>query len=170
MPTFTDITKPITPELVKEAEALAIRSGLLEEQIVDRINYIMQSIFKLFSKKNAYWYFYGAGEGEVGNLWAHYDQYHIDVVIDECPGESMVILLKDGTEWGFDDSIPTRWLFEDFETELTEGKKKYKELEETRKNTDKTKRLYQKEQDKKLAQVAKGKLTKKELAALKRSL
>lgn len=168
--TKIEIVEPITPELIKEAEALAIQSGRLEEQIVDRINYIMESIFSLFSKKSAYWYFYGAGEGEVGNLWANYNQSHIDMVIDECPGESMVVLLKDGTEWGFDDSIPTRWLFEDFETELTEGKKKYKELEEDRKNTDKAKRLYQKEQNKKLAQVAKSKLTKKELAALKRTL
>ena len=30
MPKFVDITKPITPELVKEAETLAIQAGQLE--------------------------------------------------------------------------------------------------------------------------------------------
>ena len=162
--------KTLTPELVAEAEDLVSRAGKLEEKITDRIHYIMTSIFKLFGKKSAYWYFYGAGEGEVGPLWAHYDKEMIGVVIDDCPGESMVILLKDGSEWGFDDGIPTRWLFEDFEEELTQGKKNYEEREITRKAAQKELAANKKLEDKKLIEGAKKKLSKKELEALRRSL
>src|SRR5512135_1329026 len=162
--------KPITPELVAEAEELATRLGKMEEKITDRIHYIMLSIFKLFSKKDAYWYFYGAGEGEVGPFWAHYDKDQIGVVIDNCPGETMVILLKNGDEWGFEDSIPTRWLFEDFEEELIQGKKKFEEREIARKAAQKELAVNKKLEDKKLIEGAKKKLSKKELEALRRSL
>ena len=162
--------KPINQEMVKEAEELAAKAGKLEEKIVNRIHYIMTSIFKLFNKKTAYWYFYGAGEGEVGDLWSHFDKDSISIVIDNCPGESMVILLKDGSEWGFDDSIPTRWLYEDFEEELVEGKKKFIEKTSDLEAARIDKALQEKEEAKKLAVRAKAKLTKAELAALKKSL
>ena len=44
--------KPVTPELVLEAKELANMAGALEEKIVDRIHYIMTSVFKLFNKNN----------------------------------------------------------------------------------------------------------------------
>lgn len=162
--------KVITPELVAEAEDLASRAGSLEEKITDRLHYIMLNIFNTFSKKDAYWYFYGAGEGEVGDLWRFYHEDSISVVVDNCPGESMVILLKDGSEWGLDDGIPTRWLYEDFEEELKQGKKKYEEKEAQRKLDAANKRKQSKEEAAKLAKIAKSKLSKKELAALKATL
>jgi hypothetical protein len=163
--------KPITPELVKEAEDLASKAGRLEERIIERIHYIMVSIFKTFNKKEAYWYFYGAEEGDVGDLWKHYNKDDINVVvINAVGGDKMIILLKDGSEWGFEDSIPTRWLFEDFEEELSEGKKKFKEKEESRKLAEQEKRRQKKDTDVAIAKVAKAKLSKKELAALKRTL
>jgi hypothetical protein len=165
-----DHVKPLTVEMVDEAGDLAAKAGKLEEKIVDRIHYIMLNIFKLFSKKSAYWYFYGASEGEVGDLWKHFHQDSISVIIDNCPGESMEILLKDGSEWGFEDSIPTRWLYEDFECELIEGKKKYEEKEIARQLEEKNKRFQKKGEDQRLASAAKKKLTKEELRALKKVL
>jgi hypothetical protein len=160
----------ITPELVAEAEELATKAGRLEEKIVDRLHYIVTSIFKLFNKKDAYWYFYGAAEGEVGDLWSHYDIDSISIVADNCPDDSMVILLKDGSEWGLDDGIPTRWLFEDFEQEVVNGKTLYEAKLKQHKANEKEKRFLQKEEDKKLVEIAKAKLTKKELAAIRKAL
>lgn len=159
--------KPITPELVDEVTELYHKLGPLESKIIGRIHYIMLSIFNTFGQKNAYWYFYGAAEGEQGDFWRHYEKDAISIVFDNCPaGENMVILLKDGSEWRFDDSIPTRWLFEDFETELAEGKKKYQGKLKADKIAAQNKRFQQKQEDKKLAAAAKGKLTKQELSAL----
>lgn len=164
-----ETVKPINQEMVKEAEELAAKAGKLEEKIIKRLHYIMTSIFKTFNQTKAYWYFYGADEGEVGDLWRHYDPTQISVVIENCPSE-MVIIDKNGEYWGFEDSIPTRWLFESFEEELAQGKikfiKKTGDLEAERK----AKALQEKEAAKELAVRAKAKLTKAELAALKKSL
>lgn len=163
-------TKTITPDFVQEAKELARKSGGFDEQIVKRIHYIMLSIFNAFGKRNAYWYFYGAPEGEQGNLWRYFDEETIGVIVDDCPGDSMVIILNDGSEWGLEDSIPTRWLYEDFEAELHDGKRKYKELEVARKKAEKTKEANGKKNDAALAKAAKSKLSKAELLALKRTL
>ena len=162
--------KPITPFLLEEAEDLANRAGLLEQQIVNRIHFIMTSIFSLFNKKRAYWYFYGAGEGEVGNLWDNIDKLQVNVIIDECPGDAMVILLKDSSEWSLDDGFPTRWLYEDFEDELVDGKAKYELKEVQWKAEQKIKLQNIKKEQEKLAKAAKSKLSKEELQALKRTL
>jgi hypothetical protein len=161
---------PLTTALVANAQELAKQSGILDEQIINRIHYIMVSVFNLFKKKDAYWYFYGAGEGEVGNLWSHYGSNEISIVADNCPGEEMVIIDKFGDDWGFGDSIPTRWLFEDFEKELTEGKLKYEQKELDRKAKQKAMSAEKKQEDLELIKIAKKKLSKAELAALKRSL
>lgn len=162
--------KPITLELFKEAEEAARQAGKLKEKIVDRLHYIMTSIFKTYGKSSAYWYFYGAAKGEVGDLWEHVHEHYIWVVIDNCPGEGLLAVLKDGSEWDFQDAIPLRWLYEDFEDELAEGKKKYKELEVARKEAEKVKRQKTKQENAALAKSARAKLSKEELAALKTML
>jgi hypothetical protein len=129
----------------------------------------MVSIFDLFEQKDAYWYFYGAGEGEIGDLWRSYSRDEIDIITDRCP-EEMIVLLKDDSEWGLNDSIPTRWLFEDFEEELIEGKKKYEEKQRAKQAENKTKRTIKKAEIEKLIIEARSKLSKKEWIALKKSL
>lgn len=164
---------PVTPEFVKEGRALAAKAGAFEDQIVNRIGYIMECIFELFDKKNAYWYFRGADEGEVGDLWAHYQEHcssSIDLIVDNCPGPEMVLILETGEDWGFSDSIPSRWLFEDFEQELINGKKKFEDRKIERKAKKKATTAALKKEDQELIEEAKKKLSEKELAALKRSL
>ena len=162
--------KPLSHELVAEAEEVSRRAENLEQSIIDRISYIMASVFKLFGKSKAYWWFNGASEGEVGSFWKNYDKEQISV-ITECPsGEEMIILLKDGSEWGLVDGFPTRWLFEDFETEIKEGKQKYKEKEIIRKTELKKLSDRKKLEVEALIESAKSKLSKKELDAVKKFL
>ncbi len=63
-------------------------------------------------------------------------------------------------------SFPSKWLFEDFEEELSEGIKRYQEFQKY--NIDKENKL--KEKHNLLVQAAKSKLTKEELSALKEEL
>jgi hypothetical protein len=156
----------ITHELISEWKAATKVAGKLENKIIDRLGYVVNFLFKTFKRRLETWYFVDAPEGGMGEFV--YDDHDIWVVT-ETPGHSyddMTIIDKDGEVWSFEGIIPTRWLFEDFEQEVVEGKKKYEEQEEARKNTEKNKKLRQKE----LAQAAKKKLTKEELSALKRTL
>jgi hypothetical protein len=162
--------KPITHELVEEAQEAAFRASAFEQTIIDRISYIMASVFKLFGKNGAYWWFSGADEGEVGSFWKNYDPEQVSVITECTSGEEMIILLKDGSEWGLVDGFPTRWLFEDFETEIQDGKQKYKEKEIRRKAEMKKLSEQQKVEHEALIQSAKSKLSKKELNAIKKYL
>lgn len=169
------MNEPLTPLLVKQWEIAEQQAGALKEQIVDRIDYIIKTIFKAFDKKFDYWYFYGAGEGEVGPLIINSNSFSVITELAKNRNgnydfNEMVILLKDGSEWELNDSIPSRWLFEDFEKELVDGKKKFEEKEAERKVKQKELSAAKKQEDKALIEAAKKKLSKKELAALRRSL
>lgn len=172
--------KAISPSLVEEARDLANRAGKLEEQIVERIDFIVKSWFKIFDVKLDTWYFHGAGEGEVGNMWPRFDERdgHVWIITELARNKNggydskeMVIIDKDGGEWGWDDSIPVRWLYDDnFEEEIIKGKAEFEKREVERKAKQKELSAAKKLEDKKLIEEAKKKLSKKELAALRRSL
>lgn len=97
-----------------------------EQKILDRIDYIIKTIYQTFGRRLSYWYFYGAGEGEVGNIPAHalkpggyispVCNPHKDTMV-HLKNERVVDLLGDG--------FPSRWLYEDFEDELKLGKNNY---------------------------------------------
>lgn len=159
------IEKPITKDIVSEASELANKAGALEDIITNRIHYIMESIFNTFKANAAYWYFYGAGEGEQGDFWRQYSDEEICVVVDRCSDE-LIILLNDKTEWSLCSSIPTRWLFEDFEEELKNGKIAFEEKILQKKKDQKTKAATLKANKAKLVAEAKKKLSKEELKAI----
>lgn len=145
--------------------------GRIEDEIVNRISYVWYTINNAFGNEVDTWYFDDAGEGEVGNL--DIDDSFVSSIQTDYKKKStgdMAILLKDGSEFGFYSEFPTRWLFEDFEQELIEGKKKYEEQEVARKEAEKIKRQRQKAKTLVLADQAKLKLSKEELAALKKIL
>lgn len=173
----TDLSEPILPEFVAHAEAIAHQARSLEELIINRINYIVETLFKTFGVNLDFWYFCGAGEGEVGDLWRNYDKengINIETGLSRNTSYTEIIIIdKNGDEWEFDSYIPIRWLFENFEQELIDGKKKYEEAQEAKKAAEHIKREAKKEKDKQtkaLAAQAKKKLTKKELIALKQIL
>lgn len=169
------MNKVITKQLVEQWKTVSQQAGVFEDQIVNRIDYIVKTIFKTFDQKLEYWYFYGAGEGEVGTLRINDDYFSVITELGrnrnrDYDSQQMVILLKDGSEWGFDGSYPTRWLFEDFEKELIDGKKKFEEKEIARKLKQKEISAAKEQEDESLIEAAKKKLSKKELAAIRRSL
>jgi hypothetical protein len=86
-------------------------------------------------------------------------------------------LLKDGSEWSYEGLLPSRWLFEDFEDELIEGKQKFDEKEKLRKLQLKEKKEKKKQkealrsvEDIKMMSELKKKLSPEELDILKRNL
>lgn len=163
--------EPLTKEFADQAREYAENANRLESQIIGRINYIMGSIFNLFNEDQAYWYFYGGNgrEQEDGSLWDHYSDDLIEVSVD-CEGYDVCCILQDGSEFDLRNGIPTRWLFEDFEEELKNGKTQYIAKEKKRLEDAKQARVQKKEANLKLADIAKQKLTKKELKALRASL
>jgi hypothetical protein len=165
--------KPITRGLVSEWNIASAEVGKMENQIVDRIDYIIRTWFQVFDSKLDYWYFDGAEEGQVGDLKNHMDSYNISNIWTECKKDcshEMVILDKNGDEYGWESAILTRWLFEDFEDEIINGKKLYLEKEIERKAKKKIASAQKKIEDTLLVEEAKKKLSKEELAALKRNL
>lgn len=167
----------ITESFLSDWKKAATVAGGMEESIVDRINYIVRTVYDTFNVKIDTWYFYGASEGEVGNLMSQIHDYDINIITELARNKDggytsieMVIIDKYGHEWGFEDSIPKRWLFEPFERELIDGKKAFEEKKAERKKSQKELSAQKKLEDAVLATAAKAKLSKKELAALKRSL
>ena len=122
---------PITEGLIVDWEKACKNAGHLEEQITDRLDYIIKTIFQVFDERLDTWYFDGAREGCMGDLT--YDKPEIFMIWDHGTlKDDMIILDRDGKEVMFDQSVPTRWLFEEFEAELIAGKRKYEEQETAR--------------------------------------
>lgn len=153
-----------------------------EEVISERIGYVIKTVFNTFGKKISTWYYEDAPEGGMGSLQKAFNSGERDgsirvVVEKDAPyGErhsfgDMDALLEGDIEWDFSyGEFPERWLFEDFEQELIDGKKKFEEKEAARKLKAKEAKSKQTKEDKKLADQVKSKLSKKELAALRRVL
>lgn len=165
---------PITQELFSTWEKLSRETSKLESQIEKRIDYIVRTVYKTFNNKLSTWYFYGAGEGEMGNMKLAIDKDSFYIIVElerdrdgRYNSKEMVILLKDGSEWELEGEYPARWLFEDFEEELIQGKKKFEEKLEEKAKKKKEHALAQKQKKLALAESAKAKLTKEELKALK---
>jgi len=164
----------IAPKVVSQWEAARHEYKKLEDQILDRIDYILNTWFSIYGAKLEYWYFDGAAEGEVGDLhrfmntdsiWSFY------VETKNYPDNDMVFIDKDGDEYSWQSEIPTRWLYDDsFEEEIIKGKAEYERREEERLAKKKQKTANKKAQDEKLVEEAKKKLSKEELAALRRTL
>jgi hypothetical protein len=172
-----DIMKPLTKNQITQwEESLAVTSAL-ESVIEDRIGYVIKVWVEAFGGKLTNWYFYGAGENEVGDLKDHMWTDSVHSLHIECnpnikcnDRHDMVILTKDGGEWAWDSSIPIRWLFEDCEEEIVKGKALYEEKLKKKTEDAAIKKSLKKKLDSALAEKAKAKLTPEELRALKKVL
>jgi len=161
--------KPLTAEDLKAYEEARKTLGKAEGKIIDRIDYIIKTIFKAFKKRLSCWYFYGAAEGEVGEIAM--DDFDVRPTME--PYHDMLIMLeyKEGKkmkkgEWGLQDGFPTRWLTEDFEEELQQGIAEYKAHKEEEKAKEKEKQEVKEKEKQELIESAKGKLSAKERRAL----
>jgi len=154
---------PITQELVTKCEKLRRELGSFQKGIEDRLDYIIRTVYQAFGYQIQYWWYEDAEEGELGSLWRAFSQFQIEgISVGAEVTKEMVILLKDGSEYELTYSVPTRWLFEDFEDELLQGKKAYEEKLEQERVTNKKKQHAKKEKKKQ----ALAKLTKEERQVL----
>ncbi len=158
---------------IKEWHSAEEQAHLYKEKIIDRIDYILRYMFGLCGAVMKTWYFTDATEGELGTLRVELGSdkiYDIFVELDSSKPKPVVNLIIDGKEWKFDTSILTRWLFEDFETEMFQGAADYIHLQEKKKNALKPKPSLADTKTQLLVKSAKAKLSKAELAALKKHL
>jgi len=166
--------KPITRGLVKQWQLAKREVGKLEDEISERIDFILNTWFNIYGAKIDYWYFDDAAEGELGDMERYFGDdsiYGFYIELKNSPNGDMTFIDKEGDEYSWQSEIPTRWLFEEgFAEEITKGKAEYERLEAERKANKKKKAAAKKEKDALLAAQAKSKLSKEELAALKRAL
>lgn len=168
-PSLEELKKPVlTSKFMEDGLKKYNELQAISKIVEDRTHYIMMFIFKLFKfKEDYYWYFYGAGEEETGTPWKYFkdNKKSLSTCIHGNYDE-LVIILNDGSEWGLEDGIPVRWLYEDFEEELIEGKKKWKDkiANQSKKDAENLKLKELKKQE--LLKSALKKLTKEELDAL----
>lgn len=164
----------ITPSLVSNWEASRSSYKKLEDTILDRIDYILNTWFSIFGAKLEYWYFEGAAEGEVGDLHRFMSSdsiWNFHTEVKNYPDNDMIFIDRDGDEYVWQSEIPTRWLYDDnFEEEIKKGKEEFEKREVERLAKKKQKSAEKKAKDDLLAQQAKQKLSKEELAALRRTL
>lgn len=160
--------KPLTSEMIDIAKNAARIAAQEESKIIDRIHYIIETLYKTFDRELGYWCFPDADEGEVGNLWNHFHSYGIDVYSEgKRPIKQMSIIDKYGQEWSFEGSIPERWLFEDFEKEISAGKIHFEQMIEKKKSRAKREKEDSRLKNHQLIESVKKKLSKEELKAIK---
>lgn len=164
--------KAITRKLVSDWREAASKTGRFEEQIMRRIDYVLRTWFEIYGANLEYWYFEGAAEGNVGDLsrfMSEYSIYNLCVKAKNFPDNGLIFINKNGDEYCWQSEIPTHWLYDDnFENEIRLGKEKYARREEERKAKKKQSAAIKKEFNDKLVAQAKSKLSKEELAALKK--
>lgn len=170
------IMKPLQKDFFEVKAKLEKELAPLEGTLKDRLEYIFKQVFKTFGDSFTYWYVDGAEEGQLGDISkiVRYGDITMDYVIFGSKGGSRrderscpeYVIMLDGGEWGLNDSLPKRWLFENFETELEEGKKAYIQKQAEEKKTAAEKLLQSKKNKQELIKSAKEKLSKAERKAL----
>lgn len=141
----------------------------LEQLFTDRLEYIIKFWFKAFNFTVTNIEFYG----DVSWVDTDFEEEYLDqdtfVATTEIYNRytDLFIIDKFGGELSWETStIPTRWLFENFEKEIIDGKKLYEE--KVKSKNEKLETSKQKEDD--LLISIKNKLTKKEWESLSRKI
>ena len=138
-------------------------------KITDRMNYIIRKCIEIAGGKLDWWDWQCDGDYEDRSSGDFMESYHKDqlsIRAEWSIKREIIFIDKDGGEWLFQDGIPTRWLYEDFEEEFTNGLKAYKEKEKQKAEKAKEKRLKDAADQKVLIEKVLSKLTKEEKKAL----
>jgi hypothetical protein len=143
-------------------------TGVAGGKIEKRIEYVLRRIYQEFDAEIDYWYFSDAPEGDVGSLHKALGQQDVTNYIIEpmTYGKEMVIKLDDGKYAEFGYGFPIRWLYEDFEDELTRGKVAHEQEELDKKAAKAAARAARKAAKERLKASAASKLTTEEKKAL----
>jgi len=132
----------------------------IEEKIDNRFFYVLKKIMEI-QGVNVKWVDY-ANEGGKDGSQGYFDPVWYREAID-FTGEFEGLYSKDKC---YLESFPTRFLWEDFEEQVTKEYKDHKNQIEQKKIDDKKKRIERKEQKERLIKSAFSKLTPEECRAL----
>lgn len=114
--------------ILSEREEAASVLSEIDGQIIDRLNFILHTLVECFGAKIETWYFDNAEEGQMGDLRCDASEiYDIHIEYQGSVPSNTAITLKDGTvfDFRFNHSVPIRWLFENFEEEISAGRELY---------------------------------------------
>lgn len=138
-----DKIEKISEDVVNEILKIHKAYAEVERKISDRMNYIVHECVRI-SGGNIEWWSWQNGDYEDshadGDFIHSYDKETIQINGELNHAYKSIFLTKDGSEWSLVDGYPTRWLFEDFEEEFTQGlqaysdKRKQKALKTIEKN------------------------------------
>ena len=108
----------------KQAFDQATRSRYpFEDKIEKRITYIVQKVRATFDLPYDTWYFPDAEEGQLGTFdISDQEVYIIGLQPKKYIPNILEILDINGKILDLHETLPSRWLYEDFETELEQGK------------------------------------------------
>jgi hypothetical protein len=151
---------------------LRAAANTIENNIADRIEYVLKKIYEVYGGSFDTWYFDGAAEGEVGDIHGAISSDYVSgfVFYGRKGPRPMGSILHDETEVNLEYDFPTRWLYEEFEDELAEGKQKFLDKSIKDQKAAQINRDAKKLRDEQILDIAKKKFSKEELAALKRIL
>ncbi len=157
----------LTNDDVNDWKEATRKAGVLEETITQRIDYILRTIYKTFGKKFDYWYI----PGEDASL-RHYELependftgYCIEPYCSSLPIYSKVVDCEINL---IDEGFPSRWLYEDFEEELTQGREYYKQWKTEKENKRKEKLVKSAEKKAATLKAIRQKLSPEELKLIK---
>lgn len=165
-----EIVKAIDSKLIEEWEKKQEEADQLQIIILNRITFILNTWFGIFNKKLNGWVFQDPDTYDFHSMSLKSclnDDYIINIETHNPLSGNFID--KFDKEFYWRGEIPTRWLFDDgFEKEIRDGKELLLKRKEERKlanekaKADKLEELYD------LACAAEAKLTKEELAALKK--
>jgi len=170
---------PLTSETIAAAKEAMTNLHVYEKAINERVEYVIKTIYETFGLK-VEWWDYG--------IQSHHDNEYASDIWSELFGKNnkgiefsvmeaksidgegypdrFIILNEESKEQSLDHYFPLRWLTEEFEPELKDGKKRWDDQVAAKK----AKETEAKSKKDDLAKTAKAKLSKSELEALKASL
>lgn len=114
---------PITKEIILERNKLS-------SKINDRINYITKNIQAVFKQKGYVYLELDIKCRDMLEELEETDFYYLggELYVHFLPGldnYDNFIILNDGADFDITTAFPIRWLFEDFEKELKDGRREY---------------------------------------------
>ncbi len=137
--------------------------GSLVDQINKRMSYILEFCMNQVNGKLDWWDW--TDEKEFPNA---YSPETLNITGVWTPRKKMTFIDKNGNECNIEyGDIPTRWIYEDFEEEFTNGIKLYQDKRKEQIAKDTEKQQKKKQEKDALIAAAKAKLTPEELKALK---
>jgi len=162
------VIPPVKAEDISRIMTIAQELIDAEKIVLNRVRYIIDTIAKVYKTKCSCWYFYGAGEGDYGDMVPSIldaTRYGVFSVVIHANKE-LDYTDSDGEDWSLSDGFPYKWLTQDFEEELVAGRQAWLDKEEQSKKQRKLTKEQNSIKKQEALAAAKAKLSKSELAAL----